>query len=410
MTSDLHEKLAASAGDPGPPPDWGWLVGQARRRRLRRRLVGAVAGLTILAAGGVVTAVAQQDDHRGTLVQGRDKPPGDAPAVQEGRWRTVALGKAAALDPHVFWTGSRVLAFYEATSDATLVDGELYDPATDRSTRINRGFLKWRGGAAVVWTGRELLVWGGGGGLAAIGEGGAYNPATDRWRPLPKAPRVSGEIAGAAIWTGTEMVLPGRALAYDPLADRWRRIAASPLGLRRTSSIVWTGREVVVWGGCDVDSVQCDDAAPDTASTDGAAYDPRTDRWRRLPSSPLGPRQRPQAVWTGTEMIVWGGRSYTYRKGSWAAAYNPTADAWRALPNSPFPPRADAVMAWTGQEMFVWDGYDGASYDPATDRWSLLPPAPLTPRDRTGYVWTGRDLYIVGGYPGEGSAAFTPAG
>lgn len=369
----------------------------------------------VLIAGGVAVHAATSNDHGRTLVQGVDK----LPAVRQGSWRAVNLGKPGVLSPQLFWTGTRVLAFYQATPEATLVDGELYDPATDQARPISRGSLAWRAGAAVVWTGRELIVWGGTSGQADIAEGGAYNPATDRWRALSRAPGGAG-VVGEAVWTGAEMVLPARALAYNPAADSWRRIARFPLGPRRTSSIVWTGREVIVWGGCDLDSVQCDDASPTTATGEGAAYDPRTDRWRLLPRSPLAQRQRPQAVWTGTEMIMWGGRSIPSGRGAWGAAYNPRTDGWRTVRNSPFPPRSDAVLAWTGREMLVWGGLNwgsgdrflsnGASYDPATDRWSLLPPSPLTARDRAGYVWTGRDLYIVGGYPGGGGAAFTPTG
>lgn len=412
MSRDLVDLLVVGAGDPGPPPDVAALLRRVGRRRRRRRVLTATAAAASLVAGGIAVDLTQRDAGRHTLVQGdeRSSPTSREAAVRPGSWRPVEIGMPGALAPYVAWTGARVLVFYEATPDQTLVDGELYDPATNRSKPINRGFLEWRGGAAVVWTGDELLVWGGGSGTTAMHQGGAYDPVTNRWRALPNAPSVAVEIAGEAVWTGAEMVLPGRSLAYDPRADRWRRITASPLGPRRTSSTVWTGREVIVWGGCDVDSVQCDDASPAAAAGDGAAYDPRADRWRMLPSPPLSPRQRPQAVWTGREMIIWGGLLDRSGMGSWAAAYNPTTDSWRALPNSPFPPRADAVMAWTGQELLVWDGHDGASYDPVADRWSRLPPSPLSPRDRTGNVWTGRELYIVGGYPGEGSAAFTPTG
>jgi hypothetical protein len=60
---------------------------------------------------------------------------------------------------------------------------------------------------------------------------------------------------------------------------------------------VWTGDQLLIWGG-----------TPGTYNNffaDGAAYDPATDRWHRL--APSSGRFASGAVWTGTEMLVWGG-------------------------------------------------------------------------------------------------------
>jgi hypothetical protein len=56
---------------------------------------------------------------------------------------------------------------------------------------------------------------------------------------------------------------------------------------------VWTGVEVLIWGG---------------GTEPGARYSPVDDRWVALPAL-NAPAARSQAaiVWTGTEMIVWGG-------------------------------------------------------------------------------------------------------
>lgn len=62
--------------------------------------------------------------------------------------------------------------------------------------------------------------------------------------------------------------------------------------------MVWTGTELIVWGGTDP-AVGC--------SADGARYDPTTSAWSPLPPAPLAPRMGATAVWTGTEFIVWGG-------------------------------------------------------------------------------------------------------
>jgi hypothetical protein len=39
----------------------------------------------------------------------------------------------------------------------------------------------------------------------------------------------------------------------------------------------------------------------------GEAYNPATNTWTALPAAPLRGRAGPIAVWTGHQMIVWGG-------------------------------------------------------------------------------------------------------
>jgi N-acetylneuraminic acid mutarotase len=78
----------------------------------------------------------------------------------------------------------------------------------------------------------------------------------------------------------------------------WRQLAASPLSPRIGHSAVWTGSELLIWGGRTTGG---------SPKGDGAAYDPAGDRWRRLPPAPLAGRFGHAAVWTGTELLVWGG-------------------------------------------------------------------------------------------------------
>jgi N-acetylneuraminic acid mutarotase len=42
-------------------------------------------------------------------------------------------------------------------------------------------------------------------------------------------------------------------------------------------------------------------------SRQGFAYDPKADRWTSLPRSPLSARAAATAVWTGREVLLWGG-------------------------------------------------------------------------------------------------------
>jgi hypothetical protein len=141
---------------------------------------------------------------------------------------------------------------------------------------------------------------------------------------------------------------------------------------------VWTGEEMVVWGGTSYSSTR----------GDGAAYDPQSDMWRRLPPAPVDGRHWHTAVWTGDEMLVWGGHSYRTEH-PWAdgAAYDPRGDRWTVLPGAPIEARCHHSAVWTGRDLIVYGGYDGcgsggrlpfgdgAAYDPATGEWRRLNPA-----------------------------------
>ena len=83
------------------------------------------------------------------------------------------------------------------------------------------------------------------------------------------------------------------------------------------------------------------------------------------------------AVWTGSEMIVWGGDGNTYL--NTGARYNPITDSWTATNTTNAPSvRYSHTAVWTGSEMIVWGGSDGnplntgGRYNPSTDTWTSM--------------------------------------
>ena len=123
---------------------------------------------------------------------------------------------------------------------------------------------------------------------------------------------------------------------------------------------VWTGTEVIVWGGTIVGEVP---------AGDGAAYNPSTDTWRLLPSAPDGVEWSSVSVWTGKEAVVMNCTGL----GKWnAAAYDPAADRWRAISN-PFDADCDtnATPLWTGDAIVLATDRMVRS-DEAVDRWSTI--------------------------------------
>jgi hypothetical protein len=116
--------------------------------------------------------------------------------------------------------------------------------------------------------------------------------------------------------------------------------------------------------------------------------------WAPMATSPLSAREAAVSVWTGTEVIVWGGRVGLMALSD-GAAYNPATDTWRMItPNSWGHPGAHAV--WTGTEMIVLAKNGGAAYNPVTDTWRDLPLRQSGSGSFLAPVWTGDQLIGVG--------------
>src|SRR5204863_6368391 len=114
---------------------------------------------------------------------------------------------------------------------------------------------------------------------------------------------------------------------------------------------VWTGHQVIVWGGVDWGQTR--------SFHDGAAYDPAASSWRRLPRAPIRP-DHSIGTWTGHELLVLGSDG----KG---AAYDPKQRTWRRI--APFDldlEQGRPMAIWNGSEAIVLPA--GAAYDPATDQ------------------------------------------
>lgn len=237
-----------------------------------------------------------------------------------------------------------------------------------------------RDGNSVVWAGSQLLVWGGCNpevkdDCEATADGFSFDPVTQDWGRIQTAPTPA--VHADEVWTGTETIFlfesqDGRlsGQAYDPATDSWHVIASAPITWRLGSVAVWTGSEIVVWGGGDVR----DDIV------DGAAYDPIGDVWREIADAPIS-LNLASGVWTGREVIVFGSalddRNIARTETSVGAAYDPTADTWRELPPSQLSPQATSAV-WVGDRMVAWDyEVNSQEYDPESNVWSEPVKMPL---------------------------------
>jgi N-acetylneuraminic acid mutarotase len=310
------------------------------------------------------------------------------------------------------WTGSEMIVWGGSASPGGFFNtGGRYNPATDgwvaTSTANEPSGRAWH---TAVWTGSEMIVWGGYDGNSSLNSGGRYNPGTDTWAATSTTNVPADREYHTAVWTGSEMIVWGGTFydgsnhnlntggRYNPGTDSWTATSTTnaPAG-RYLHTAVWTGGEMIVWGGFD--------GFPAGFNT-GGRYNPSTNSWTATSTTnvPLG-RGAHTAVWTGSEMIVWGG----YHNGSYwnsGGRYNPGTDTWAATSTTNVPAdREYHTAVWTGSEMIVWGGYNGSylntggRYNPGTDSWTVTSTT-NTPHGRSFHtaVWTGSEMIVWGGY------------
>jgi len=345
----------------------------------------------------------------------------DSPGGDNG-FSTSLLNAPSARGGHTaIWTGNEMIVWGGRDNVVgPLKTGGAYDPILDTwRTLSSVGAPAARVGHTAVWTGSEMIIWGGSDSAGPTGTGGAYDPITDTWRALPTTGAPLRRGLHTAIWTGTQMIVWGGegvfappapnsvdrvfgdGAAYDPVADAWSPIAAGG-PTTRGHTAVWTGTRMIVWGGRDAFALSLQ------AVDVGGVYDPVSDSWTAtsLAGAPAA-RVEHTVVWSGSEMIVWGGRSSTAFSGlSSGGRYSPLTNSWTATTTSGAPSaRYGHTAVWTAGEMILWGGSIGASvlgtgayYAPATNTWRPLP-ASFTPAARAEHtaVLAGAQMTIWGG-------------
>jgi len=337
-----------------------------------------------------------------------DRPNG---CIDETWTATRNLNAPSARDLHTaVWTGSEIIVW--GGSDGNYFNtGRRYDPATDMwiaTSTINAPAGRF--GHTAVWTGTEMIVWGGfGGDPSDLNTGGRYDPGNDSWIPTSTSNAPSARFAHTAVWTGNEMIVWGGSnngnafntgARYNPNSDSWTATSTTSAPQARFyHTAIWSGSEMIVWGGYTT--------PPGNTVNTGWRYNPATDNWTATTTinAPSG-RNDHTAVWTDSEMIVWGGIDIMSNRFNTGGRYDPSIDNWTptAIANAP-EARADHTAVWTGSEMIVWGGYDGntyfdtgGKYNPGTNSWTAT--STTNAPDGRSYhtaVWTGDQMIVLGG-------------
>ena len=275
------------------------------------------------------------------------------------RWEVLPPAPIAArFGASAVWTGREVLIWGgQGGPGRTFADGAGYDPASKRWRVVPAAPVGARTSHQAVWTGREMVVWGGFGRCCPIDSvihdpaAAAYDPATDQWRRMADVPPPwSGDDGSAVTMADGERPLvwrQGHLGTYDAATDVWSDVegvqptplpsaggpgtTADPLAVGVVFGdevFMWTGRSSelrgVAWRASDrswrrTATLDGQSGASVTAGGPGriyaatgqsarvVEYQIAQDRWEELPLPPVSTRSAATLVWTGSELLFWGG-------------------------------------------------------------------------------------------------------
>ena len=269
---------------------------------------------------------------------------------------------------------------------------------------------------SAVWTGTEMIIWGGTEEYIqgttpktrlAI-SGGRYNPTTNSWLPMRDAPLTRRE-GYSILWTGTHLIVYGGTLPsqstesgwvsgptntgaiYDPITDTWTGLPITSVS-RTGHSAFWAGNKMLIWGG----SIANPNWPYNTPTTSEDLFNVSNFQWTNL-QIPSDARVAGPAMWTGSELIIWGGA------GVGGGFYNPNTNAWVSI--SEFGAPGLGSLFWTGNKMIVWGpGQAGGIYNSLSDSWSQIS---ITGAINGKAVWAGSELIVWDSF-NKKSSAFDP--
>lgn len=214
--------------------------------------------------------------------------------------------------------------------------------------------------------------------------------------------------AGTTLRYSTQQTGAAAALPWS-----WTPLPPAPIGARIQDLSVWTGSQLIIWGGA---------GSTPAISAQGGSFDPRTDTWQTLPPTPISGRVAPVGTWTGTEVLIFGGTTASGQPTD-GAAYDPAKRTWRKLRAAPLGNLTDSgsYTVWTGSRMLAW-GFFGTSpgtahadgsravalFDPTSDKWSIGAAAPVEAPLFGDAFWTGKEMIVVGSDPGSATSGPPP--
>ena len=338
------------------PAIYAWLIGQEQGAWVVTSTPNAPSGRiwpTAIRSGSEMIVWGGMTDLLYFNTGGRYNPATDS-------WTaTSTTGAPSIRSAHTaVWTGTEMIIWGGQYGSTLYNTGGRYNPTTDSwTTTSTTDVPSERSNHSAVWTGNEMIIWG-----AGQITGGKYNPSTNSWTTTSTTNVPSSRWYFSAVWAAESNVMIvwggydtgnlNTGGKYNPSTNSWTATSTTNAPqARHWPTAVWTGTEMIVWGG---------------GYNSGGRYNPATDSWIATSTTNAPSDRRFNAVvWTGTEMIIWGGlyndgTDHFYNTGG---QYNPLTDSWTSTCATNAPSARDwPIAVWTGTEMIVWGGFDGSSY------------------------------------------------
>ncbi len=262
-------------------------------------------------------------------------------------------------------------------------------------------------------------------------------PPTSSLQPLATPPAGEDHAAPSprskhtAIWTGTQMVIWGGVddnnqlvigASYKPADDSWQ-----PTGLitgtaapRERHSAVWNGQLMLTYGGVGDTPQSTDVYLPNDGVPGGRSYDPVADSWGVVnQTGEPSPRADHSALFAKGRMLLFGGVGSA---GYFSSGFKFENDKWVSFNGNAPSGRRDHTAIWLdgAKRMVVWGGRgdsgaldDGGVFDPLNNAWTKPLSSPLQARYDHTAIAAGEKMIIWGGAKNNGQpladgALYTP--
>ena len=263
-------------------------------------------------------------------------------------WTVMTNSPDARYNASIVWTGSEMIVWSGRISGGSgfTNTGYRYDPSIDTWTSMSTsGAPSAREYAGAVWMGSEMMIWGGG-----SNTGGIYDPSSNTWSSISNSGAPAATTYPLMIWTGDKVLVLGGTIGglYDPSTDSWSTISTT-----NAPSSNLNGYQKMVWG---------DSTAFVLGEGVIKEYDPSVNTWTNIatPSIPYD-RAYHSLIWMGGKLCFWGGKEsdmYSSTNYSTGSIYDPSTNVWTNMTSTNVASsRNRHSTIWTGNELIIWGGY-----------------------------------------------------
>lgn len=324
-------------------------------------------------------------------------------------------------------------AFWDGAGNAYVVGGYIpgtesnqiirYTPATNIVTTMTATLPAAMTGVSVAWAGGgNAYIFGGKGGATFYPQILRYTPSTNTVAPTGVTlPSSAGAWLTTAVWDATNAkgyIFGGITQSFT-YGDSVVRYAADGGGctatdtltiesgalptIMSTSSAVWTGSSLYMFGGRDTGSV---------ALSSIVKYTPSTGAVSPMSATLPGGRWGTSAVWTGQYAYIFGGYDGGYT--NQILRYDPAADSLATMAQTLPSGRFATAAAWDGTSAYIFGGNGGGSsmssivkYTPSTGAVSTLSATLPSGVHYLSAASDGTNAYIFGGRDAAGTPVNT---